>query len=328
MKAVRPTLIELFSRLSCDEIESGEQPVLDAFGETSFASVTSLKGYAEEYNRVKTAKQKIEHIEQKYSQQHGDQALQCLCLLKELRTGTVDPSHEFVVTRDLIQRTLYARWPKPDQDLFDERRRVFDQWVDFFLSYTNRDASATNNRYKSLISAQFGWPRKAEVLARNQVAKVIAKFLEQHSLRGFVDYNNMQCGDEIEDKIIEYCRTAIAFVQLVEDEALREPPPPKANWCHKEHFAFTQAKLPVQEGQVQANRRFFVLAGGRELAAPENMGEAYREWFQDMSSRLDIVIDSVNVKPWDNLKLEVRKVARQILTARAQLIDSMLATWH
>ena len=327
MKPVRPTLIELFSRLSCVEIELSTQHLIESFDATSFDQLSSMPKYDEEYNRVKAAKRTIERIGTKYSRDNGDQALQCLCLLKDLRAKTVYESDDYATTRELIEKTLCLHWPKPDQLDFDQRRKVLDRWSDFFISYTNRDSNATNKRYRELISNELGWPRKAEIEARNYVARVIAKCFEQQNLRGFVDFKGLQCGDEIEAKIVQHCQSAIAFVQLVEGAALTEPPPPKVNWCHTEYNEFTRAGFPGVASKVQVNRRFFVLAGSGQLAKPAKLGQPYHDWFQDMSARLHIVIDDLNAKPFDDLKFKVREVANQIVTARTELIDSMLATW-
>jgi hypothetical protein len=224
--------------------------------------------------------------------------------------------------------TLYKRWPAADQRTFNERLNVFDIWTDFFISYTNRDAIATNNRYKELISHHFGWPSDANSINPiNYVARVIVKYLEQQNIRGFVDFKSLQCGDDIGTTILEHCRATIAFVQLVEDVTLTEPPPSKKNWCFEEYDAFTSGVLPVIAPNGLGNRCFFTLAGAGELAAPPGMGELYQPWCGRIAATLHIVLDNCNTSPFDELKSNVRKIALQIVEARRRLFESMLAAW-
>ena len=106
MKPVRATLIDLFSRLPCAVIEDGAAKIVQAFDADSFAGVAALPQYAEEYNRVRTAKRQLERIEATYSSANGDQALQSLCLLKDLRAQTKYINDDYLVTRELIASPL------------------------------------------------------------------------------------------------------------------------------------------------------------------------------------------------------------------------------
>jgi len=328
MKPIRPTLVALFSRLSCAQIEASTAHLLQAFDEDSFEQLAAQPGYAEEYAHVRTAKWQLERIASRYAADNGDQALQCLCLLKELRARSRFEGDEYLVTRALIDETLSKGWPEVDRRTYLERRVVFD-WCDFFLSYTNRDANATNERYRRLVTAEYGWPSLAERSQYNYVARVVAKFFEQQNLRGFADFKTLQCGDDIKDKVVQHCRSAIAFVQLVESGALNEPAPPvEVNWCHAEYSEFSAAGFPVRPASVPGNRRFFVLAGGQAFGRPAGSSPHYEAWYQDIEARLQIVIDRHNVRPWDALKSKVREVAVQIVAAREALANAMLATWH
>ena len=327
MNAVRVTLVDLFARLTRAEIESDEKHLIQAFGVNSFAAVKALPMYDEEYHLVRRAKGELERIA-KYEIGNGDQALQCLCLLSNLRSRSAYLTDDYIVTRDLIGKSLYKGWPPSDQARFDERRKVLEDWSDFFLSYTNRDATDINNRYRKLINAKIGWPGVTRISERNYVARVLAKFFEAESLHAFVDFKSLQCGDELDEKIRQRCRTSFAFVQVVERMTLSEPPPGKVNWCHVEYREFVNSTFPAPVAAPEVNRRFFVLAGATELKKPANMGLAYEDWYDDMSKRLRLVIDIHDAKPWDQLRDEVGRVAEQIVTARKQLINSMLATWQ
>lgn len=321
---VRETLMALFAQRRCVEIESGTEALLKAFGENDYQRVLALPGYGEAYNRIKAAKRTLERIGERYSKDNGDQPLQCLSLLHELRAETVYRSPDYDVTRELITKTLYADWSVDDQKRFDGRVAVFDDWTDFFISYTNRNAVATNRRYRSLITQELGWPRAVHVGARNYVARVVAKYLEQYNIRGFVDFKSLECGDDIAAKILVHCRSTVGFIQLVEREALKEPPPPTVNWCHKEYSEFTTATLPWAKTGLQANRRFFVLAGPALVPADT---KPYADWYTDATKRLFVSLDEHNVSPFDTFLHEVGRVAGQIRDARDELVSSVLAAW-
>lgn len=340
MNDVRNALIKLFSQHSCEEIEGSTDRLVKAFAtptfetvvkKPSYESVTALPGYSEEYNLVKAAKRSIELITARFGQHSGDQALQCLCLLKKLRAASLFRTPSYDVTRALIAETLSKAWSAADQSLFDERAQVFDTWSHFFISYTNRDANATNNRYKTLIARELGWPSAAEVRSRNYVARVLAKFLVQEGISGFIDYKVLQSGDELKGQIEAYCRSTVGFVQLVEPEALREPAPPDVNWCYREYVTFAGAPLPRGACAGKGNRRFFVKAGA-PLAAPAAGAQLYEDWFADLfdpeRSKLAVVMDAHNKAPFDDLRLQLRGIAKQIVAAREELIDSMLASWN
>jgi hypothetical protein len=330
MREVLATLVNLFARRTCAEIEGSQVSgaiIADAFGADSFDQVVTLPFYAEEYSRVRAAKLEIERIGDHYSAHNGDQPLQCLCLLKEWRGKTKHLTVDYGVRRDLIQGSLLQNWSPLDQTKYDTCRRVIEEWTDFFLSYTNRDALEVNNRYRRLINHKLGWPGTDKFSRWNYVARVIAKFLEAENLRTFVDFKNLECGDDIEQKIVEHCRSTFAFVQLIERVALSEPPEGKFNWCHIEFQQFQNAPFPPESKTADVNRRFFFLSGSAELTKPAHLSEPYEPWYEEVSRRLHIVIDTHDRKPWDELKCEVSEVAKQIVTARSRLVDAMLARW-
>jgi hypothetical protein len=75
------------------------------------------------------------------------------------------------------------------------------------------------------------------------------------------------------------------------------------------------------------NRCFFALAGGQELVAPPGMNESYQEWYSRVAATFHIVLDTCNTRPYDELNSKVRDIAGQIVEARKQLFESMLASW-
>jgi len=320
---VRAILVNVFAQHRCSEVVY--MTLVDAFVLSNYDEVKKLQNYDAEYDLVTRIKYKIEHIQDRFEQAH-DQALQCLNQLKILREQRRFKSPEYEVTRELVTKSLYQTWADVDQQTFDDRIVVLDDWTDFFVSYTNRDAYATNSRYRDLVSFHFGPPDEARAKPINFVARVIAKLLEQQNIRGFVDYKTLQCGDDIPDRILNYSRRTVAFMQLVEGVTLNEPQPPAKNWCFEEYSAFMNAALPVDT--KFGNRCFFALVGDTQLSQPGGgLGELYTAWYEHMERSLHIIIDECNTEPYDVLKSKVREIATQILDAREKLYDAILSPW-
>ena len=142
----------------------------------------------------------------------------------------------------------------------------------------------------------------------NFVARVLVKYLEQNNVHGFFDFKSLQCGDDIEAKVVEYCERTIAFIQLVESRSLEEPAPPKLNWCLKEYEAFEKAVVSVKVPGLVGNRVFFTLAGDEALPQPAALGLSYAGWYGDMERLLDAIIAHYD-KPFGGLKSKVREIA-------------------
>jgi hypothetical protein len=318
--------MDVFARYSCEEIEEMPQILVDAFGLTDFAALRALDGYDEEYNYASTAKNRIEYIEGRFRGQADQQALQCLNMLKNLRAESAFKTKKYEVARGLILKTLYLNLTGTDRDIFSARLAILDSWTEFFISYTNRNAQATNEYHKQLISQELGWPSRTDREKFNYVARVLVKYLEQNNIHGFFDFKTLKCGDDIESEVVEHCQKTIAFIQLVEAKSLEEPAPPKVNWCLTEYEAFAKAKLPVKPSSVIGNRLFFVVAGDEALPQPAALGVPYISWRADMARLLGAIVAGY-AKPFGGLKSKVREIATQIVAARTLIIESMLASW-
>ena len=166
--------------------------------------------------------------------------LQCLAELKSLRERSTFITEDYTVTRTLIQKALYPSWGKYQEE-YTRRRKVIDEWNDVFVSYTNRDAPATNQACKKLI--KFEWGKEVDPAGEenNYVARTVAKYLEQTGLRSFIDYSRLKCGDDIGEKIREHSTTSFSLIQLIEPAIFQEPKPPKKNWCLVEFTTFEQS---------------------------------------------------------------------------------------
>jgi hypothetical protein len=325
--AVRKTLSTLFSEHSCAAVEADTQLISAAFFAASYDEVEQQPDFASEFSLVRKAKRTIELIARSHPAADGAQARQCLQLLKQKRNESRFRSVEYDVIRDLIGRTLHPTWDAVDRERFDRRVKVFDDWTDFFLSYTNRNAPGTNGRYSKLVKSELGKLDPKEKPDRNRVPEVIARLLEADNLRGFADYWAMQPGDVIGAEVRDHCRSTVAFVQVVEQFVLQQPAPPVINWCHEEYQAFTSAPLPSPSCALAGNRIFCVLSSEPPLIAPAGGLGPYRSWFDAIQARLQVRVDDHNTAPYDGLRRKIRSMAAEITATRAELVDAMLATW-
>lgn len=326
MTNVRATLLRVFAQHQLAAID--EARLTEAFGEADFAAVRSLPDYKVEYDYAKKAKLLIERYERQYQGQVDQQALMCLNMLTHLRGGNRFNIPEYEVFRDLILKTLLQTWPKADQDRFVARLAIIDEWTDFFISYTNRNAYTTNDFHQPLIAQEFAAPVRpeSELAKFNFVARVIAKYLEQNNLKGFVDFKSLKCGDDIEYEVIGHCQRTIAFVQLVEATSFVEPAPPTVNWCLREFEAFSAGAAPATAPSNYGNRLFFLLVGGATLPRPARMALSYADWHAGPARTLHVVLNDY-AKPFLDLQSKIGDIATQITEARKSIIESTLASW-
>jgi hypothetical protein len=280
MTDVLGTLINLFARYRVEEITNGEDLLVNAFQRGSYDAVKQLQRYNQIFDLVLKVKVEIEDIQKRNPASTSDQAIACLIWLRDLREESPHLTEKYKVARELVGKSLYQTWPLADRQAFNMRVAVFE-WTDFFISYTNRNANAINNRYSRLLKHHYKWPLKQwERENINCVAKVIMKFIQGGNVRGFADWQNLECGDDIKEKCDEHCRTTVAFIQLVEDEVFAEPPPPDKNWCFEEYSSFTNGDLPVCAPIEFGNRCFFTLAGAKKLDCPPVLPTLYEIWVQ------------------------------------------------
>lgn len=324
--STQDTLIDLFaSSKHCEKIS--ESDITRAFGKVKLAEVQALPDYNDAHARVRKAKRKIEMIAKDHRDNKSDQALQCLAELKVCRAESRYLTEEFKITRDLIEKTLYREWFGLQAE-YDLRRQVIEAWNDAFVSYTNRDAVATNQTYKDLILHEWGAEIDPARDTHNYISRTIAKYLEQNYIRGFIDYKQLQCGDDIADEILQHAADSVALVQLLEPTIFQEPPPPKRNWCLEEYNAFTQKDPPKADLAEKHNRCFFVLARGEDISEiiPPGYPPTYQAWIERASREFRLTLNEYPSQ-FDDLRLAVKDIARQILDAREKLVDAMLTSW-
>ncbi|MFT4927087.1 MAG: hypothetical protein ACI8WB_003193 [Phenylobacterium sp.] len=319
-------LITVFAQQQVSDV--AEIDIRRAFGMREMAEVQNQPNYHGAFQRVRAAKLIIERITNGYTG-YEDQALQCLAQLNEDRESSIHITDNFQVTEALIEQSCYQHWPDNIQQEYQRRCHVIGHWHNVFISYTNRDACTTNQRYKDLILFEWGEAINPASEASNYIARTLAKYLEQADIHGFIDYKKLQCGDDIEDSIRQHSGNAITLLQLLEPEIFKQPKPPIKNWCHEEFLSFSDVKAPKAALAEAHNNRFFVLARANSIEEIEPLRKVpadYGQWVDVSKKDLNIRLNDYG-HPFEDLRLAVRGVAGQILNAREKLIDSMLGSW-
>lgn len=317
-------LIKVFSRKVAAEVTKND--LIDAFLVDDYLEVEAKAEFAETFARIRKMKLKLERVANNFPQVKN-QALHCLDMLHNERGRDRQPPESFWEMDALIRQYLYPNWGGIKGE-YDARFKIIGEWFDVFISYTNRDALATNQSYARLVCYEWGCRINPADTPTNYIASTIAKYLRQNNLRSFFDYDNLKCGDVIEDEIRTLSSSSIAFVQLLEPRVFEEPTPPKKNWCNEEFKEFSNSQPPCVERAATHNRFFFVLARGDELEdiLPARRPDSYSGWINEASRRLHLALNSYQ-DDFDALRRDVRGIAYEILDAREKIINSMLSSW-
>jgi hypothetical protein len=146
-------LIKVFTQQRVDQLN--ESHIRQVFAMQEIATLQNKPNYDTAFQRVRAAKLAVERIMDGYEAAE-DQALQCLAQLAEERNHSSYITENFEVLRQLIEAYCGPEWPDSIQQEYSRRSEVIGHWNDVFISYTNRDAYATNQTYAELILLEWG----------------------------------------------------------------------------------------------------------------------------------------------------------------------------
>jgi hypothetical protein len=314
-------LVGLYSAKPTSAIEKGNGDLLlKCFGVADYQSLLKIEGYQKDFALVSSCALYVDQFSIKWTEQ-ASQVVESIRLLRSMLDDG-EPQSRIDTVRQLIEGRLYRRaWDSAHQAQYDKKKGILD-WKDFFLSYTNRDAPSTNQQLRDLVKSCLGKNPPSDPKSPNFVARVLAHHLQgYHTLSGFFDQSSIKAGEDIPDKVDDYCQSCFGFVQLVEPIMFgREPP---KNWCFHEYRQFTDAPL-VRDLLAGKSRHYFILIQ-KELkdVLPAGGGAAaYKQWLEHMS-RLRHV--SLAGHKNESLRQEMKEVAEQILKLRAEVVEAWLA---
>jgi hypothetical protein len=311
-------LVQLYSDHSIHAIEGSGSLLLQHFQQPTPEGLLAIPGYKETFSLVSACAASVDAI----ATRESDPAAQVRASVRLLRRMIDDgePAKKLDISRSLVQGRLYRSWSPAHQQLYEQKCAILE-WRDFFVSYTNRDAPATNGQFRELIRSCLGQAPKGADNQMNYVARVITRHLRRYQgLSGFFDEDNLKVGENIQNQVDQYCARAFAFVQLIEPLALEREPP--INWCFYEYSEFS--RNPAVIGLLgNKDRHFFILAGGKlEAVQPANLPAAYRPWV-DRIDGLRYV--SLQNERNTTLRSKIQLIATEIVALRAQIVDAWIA---
>jgi len=325
------TLVEVLATHSLDSAEAKNGDIITkAFAAADYNAVLGLAGYDAAFTTLKGLKRSIELIEARGDSVESEIRLSLRLLADEMakpvavvKASTIPPPNVVALQR-FISEGMWKRWPKQQQIAFDVRAKVIIDWIDYFVSYTNRDAGATNNQFRKLITAVFGsFPPPPERTAVNYVARVIAKFLEGNNLRGFTDYKNIKCGDDIADQVRDHCQKAFSFTQVIEPESFKVPSAPAINWCYEEYKEFVKQPAELNAVQITPMRKIYTVISTKAInqLKPANLA-AFSTWFDNIAGLKHVSLDGADR---EKLRNEIGEIAKGILDCKNATIEAVLA---
>ena len=310
-------LLRLYSDHSTQEIETDGGLLLRHFQAPNPEALIAIQGYKEAFSLVSACAALIDALVER--ERDPEQQVRASVRLLRRMIDDGESSKKIDVTRNLVEGRLFKGWPRAQQALYDSKKAILE-WRDFFVSYTNRDAPATNNRYRLLIRSCLGQIPTGDQNQCNYLARVVTRHLRRYQgLSGFFDEDNLRVGENIQNAVDHYCKRAFALVQVIEPLALEKEPP--RNWCFYEYSQFS-LNPDIVRLLGNKDRHFFILTGGGvEDVRPANLAQGYGEWVSRIGGSKYIPLrDERNTI----LQAKIKTVATEILSLRAEIVDAWI----
>lgn len=310
-------LIELYAVHSLSDINNDPNKIVNLFASipniTKPEHVLQIEGYNEFNERLITAKTTLEKNLQ--AEKEAVQVQNCLATINTLKHELFDNkcSDIFIklVWYQIQQKGLWIGFPSLKEQ-FKKGVEMIDEWVDFFLSYTNRGQPDLNNDYTPELRGSFKraeWDKYAEDV--NMIAKLIVRNLKFHNnLNAFFDRESMVCGDNIAGNVYTYCEKTFAFAQLLEPMTFCGQC--GINWCYNEYDKFSKHASPNK-------KKFFFKT--HNIPVPPSL---YQNWWDDTQANLRCDIGL----PFDKIALQknCNMIASEIRETKKIMIQDYIAS--
>jgi hypothetical protein len=316
----RTELLKLYCAHSTQAIEAADgKLLLDAFGVVQPDALVAIPDYPEAFALVSECASIVDNLAAKHPAP-DEQVRESLRTLRRM-VDDGSPAKKVDTARALVECRLLRAWPPAQQALYDEKRQILE-WRDFFVSYTNRDAPATNQQFRDLIKSCLGSAPKGTQLQANYLARVITRHLRRYQqLSGFFDEDNLQVGENIQDAVDGYCTKVFAFVQLIEPLSFDKEPP--RNWCFHEYKRFSDNPAIVSL-LGDKDRHYFILTDPQlSEIQPANLQPPFTGWVKRIDHLKQSHIDLSGERN-TTLRAKIKGIATQILALRSEVIDRWL----
>lgn len=318
MTKLQKKMIEIYANNPCKKINN--QLLKREFGISEFwdeyQKSVQLKTFR---TRVRECKKKIEKLLKLDS---NSQIQECLEIFNQHRSKQPNERKDRdAVLFMLIELILRPKWCADGAiGFFEHGYSKIVIMRDYFISYTNRGASKTNLDFQCLLESMAKFPSSEdERESQNFIAVIIDEQFRDDHLRGFFDQNRLQPGEDIKDRVYDYCATCYGFVQLVEPKtfSLKEP-----NWCYDEYMHFLGKTAKADRSQAKTDRCFFVVAGGDlELIEPVD-NKFPDDWVEHMRRKNCCAI--TNSMTSSEFTQEIKRISRRIVKIREDIIGEAL----
>lgn len=321
MTTLNDTLVALYCQHSTAQIEAGDGTLLlQAFGVDQPEQLLAMPGYAEAFALVSGCAAVVDGLVERHPLA-DTQVRESIRLLRRLIDDGAS-AQKVATTQALVQGRLLPAWPAAEQALYARKKEILD-WRDFFVSYTNRDAPATNQQFRELIKSCLGVAPKGEQLKSNYLARVITRHLRRYQqLNGFFDEDDLRVGENIQNEVDAYCTKAFALVQLIEPLSFDKEPP--QNWCFHEYRQFSENPT-VNELLGHKDRHYFILVEPEfDTIRPANLPPAYQDWAKRIDALKQFHL-ALKGERNTTLRAKIKTIAAQILALRAEVIDRWLS---
>ena len=314
-------LIRVFAEYSQADLDQQESaPLLLEFDVDEIDEILQITYYHKWIPHFNSCDKKITQVSKLAV---SDQPRRCLMRLNSIKNKgsniALDDQNARIFYQ-LVNKRLATHWPAESQELFKTKSSIILDWKDFFFSYTNKDAGATNSSFKGLIEHQYV-ELPPDLQHINFVARIMVKLLGQYNVQGFADYQHIRPGEVIEEEVFNYCESSFAFIQLIEDQVFVIPSGAgDRNWCLEEFERFRDFQPDVLEN-LSTKRNFQFLVTDDAVAYPDNP-ELYKVWSDAIKGKLHTVLSELDYKA---LRVCMKSLAEEIRNVRRSIIKELVA---
>jgi hypothetical protein len=326
-------LKELFSQYRADTLSGGggRELICQKFGRrpADYEELARGSAYATAYTYLDQMRRRIDQISDRQSGNPTAQSRQALALLKSYRKE--NRFEDIQVCSDLIRGALLPTWGPAERREFDEGAAFLQEFVDYFLSYSNRNAELINGRFRRAFSRSTrDLVRELETKVNLVALQIVGLLKNDNGLAGFYDADQVKLGDAIKDSIFAGAGSAIVFVQLVVRPMLIKPTS-EENWCFREYRVYDGDEVLPGAKALGRPRSYAFLIGEElppgsvrpaEAVRPAILHSDYEPWYDRMSELKVMTLDPSHTA---RLRRQIEQLAGEIRDFRDEVLDWVVA---
>jgi hypothetical protein len=320
-------LLGLFCKHTVEQIHANKRnELIRIMNVTNRDELIANQDYNQYYNWLVDLARDVEEINVQAPVNY--QAKQALLLLMEKNTDG-DPE-KFDAAKQMIQEKIASQWKAQDDiDIYLKGVELLQEWIHFFISYTNQDVPSINNTYKGMIAVDFpGKQIRKEKDSVNLIAKLVYSYLKMQRVTTFYDKEDIGWGDEFKEKIFKYTNRSYALIQIVERKIFVDDP--DKNYCFREYEAYKASidnfARSYKIGNVKPHMLFLIsnpdfskdFVIGPSGITPTKM----QVWVKEIKDKQFAVLHTK--LPNEELKITIQKAVAKFMTFRDEFFKNYL----